>query len=67
LKRDYNKKCHLPVPQENKKRKTLLRTREKLEVQAGKLQQFSFVIFFSHKFPAQHNLISNFSPVHRDA
>jgi hypothetical protein len=37
------------------------------KVQAEKLQQFSFVIFFSHKFPAQHNLISNFSPVHRDA
>ena len=58
------------MPRENKKRKTLLRTREKLEVQAEKLRQFSFVIFsrinFQHNI-AQHNLISNFSPVHRDA
>jgi hypothetical protein len=23
--------------------------------------------FSSHKFPAQHNLISNFMPAHRDA
>jgi hypothetical protein len=33
----------------------------------GSSSQKALCHFFSHKFPAQHNLISNFSPVHRDA
>ena len=41
--------------------------RKKTGSSSRKAPQIFFCHFFSHKFAAQHNLISNFSPVHRDA